>query len=76
VLVHRCPACGEKLPLFSIPSAETWWSGGWWCTHCGALISRSGKIKKAPSKKVCPRCAEYVQMAALVCRYCGYEFKK
>jgi hypothetical protein len=25
--------------------------------------------------KVCPRCAETVKAAALICRYCGHEFE-
>lgn len=28
----------------------------------------------APGMKVCPRCAEQVQAAAQMCRFCGYEF--
>ena len=28
----------------------------------------------APDTKTCPRCAEDVKGAALVCRYCGHEF--
>ena len=27
-----------------------------------------------PDEKVCPRCAETVEAAALVCRFCGHEF--
>jgi hypothetical protein len=32
---------------------------------------------QAPTEqtKACPRCAETVKAAALVCRYCGYEFE-
>ena len=26
------------------------------------------------AQKACPRCAEMVMLAALVCRFCGYEF--
>ncbi|MFG1319860.1 zinc ribbon domain-containing protein [Xanthobacter autotrophicus] len=28
----------------------------------------------AVNEKVCPRCAETVKAAALVCRFCGHEF--
>lgn len=28
----------------------------------------------SPDTKTCPRCAEDVKAAALVCRYCGFEF--
>ena len=31
-------------------------------------------VAPADPTKVCPRCAESVKAAALVCRYCGHEF--
>ena len=27
-------------------------------------------------KKTCPQCAEKIKAAALVCRFCGYDFQK
>jgi hypothetical protein len=33
-------------------------------------------VSATPSMKTCPRCAEDVRYAALVCRYCGHEFAR
>lgn len=32
------------------------------------------RAEMAADTKTCPRCAENVKFAALVCRYCGHEF--
>jgi uncharacterized membrane protein YeaQ/YmgE (transglycosylase-associated protein family) len=40
--------------------------------------SETAKVEKqvgAGQKKICPRCAEAVQPAALVCKHCGHEFE-
>ena len=42
----------------------------------GFVVWRLVATILTPKEKVCPRCAERIKAAALVCRYCGYEFPK
>ena len=42
----------------------------------GGEAEKTAKQVTTGQKKVCPRCAEAVQRAALVCRYCGHEFSE
>jgi hypothetical protein len=43
-----------------------------------SLVEAAAATASAPSApmKICPRCAEDVKSAALVCRYCGHEFEE
>ena len=40
----------------------------------GVLIVRSLTRTGPAKEKTCPQCAEQIKEAALVCRFCGYEF--
>jgi len=84
----HCPNCDYKLPRFRSPrSGKQAMQGGWTCPNCGAEVDRSGNligegagVPKPVSqlgqtpKKTCPKCAEKIQLDALVCIHCGQEF--
>ena len=44
-------------------------------TPTGATVSVSGTFTPGATK-TCPRCAEDVKEAAVVCRFCGHEFSQ
>jgi hypothetical protein len=49
-----------------------------WVAAAPAATAAQPKVESVPAPagtKVCPRCAEDVKAAALVCRYCSHEFE-
>lgn len=40
----------------------------------GIILLISGTKDGGANKKKCPKCAEYVQEEAQVCKHCGYDF--
>ena len=59
-----CPHCGKRVA----PDRKLR------CNNCGEELMSYVVEPLPPDTKVCPRCAETVKSAALVCRFCGYEF--
>lgn len=86
----NCPNCDYKLPRFRFPqSGKQAMQGGSICPNCGAEVDRRGnligggagvptlvsQLDQTP-KKTCPKCAEKIQIDALVCTHCGQKFTK
>lgn len=38
-------------------------------------MTRAAAVPTVTPVKLCPQCAEHVQSAARICRYCGYNFE-
>lgn len=67
-----CPSCGAT------DQEEAF------CANCGAPllaqtetpVSSDGEHGDPAADKVCPACAETVKAGAVICRFCGHDFRK
>jgi uncharacterized protein UPF0547 len=48
----------------------------WYWIVILVVLGLIARILTRTKKKACPKCAEKIKAAALVCRFCGYEFPK
>jgi hypothetical protein len=52
------------------------WGLGVLAAFVGALLGLLIRGSLGLERKVCPRCAERIPNAALICRYCGFKFPR
>ncbi len=69
----------HRLGILAVNLFAGWTFIGWVGSLVGAIMTPETCrldpfVPYAADTKVCPRCAETVKRAALVCRFCGYEF--
>jgi len=77
---HRQMASIFWLDLFLGWTLLGWVAALVWATSNPVAVSmtagHAAGIAPDGREKTCPRCAETVKAAALVCRYCGHEFDR
>jgi len=65
-------------PILLVNIFAGWTLFGWVAALIWSLASPTGgsfdPFEAGGESKICPRCAERVKRAALMCRFCGYDF--
>jgi len=60
----RCSQCKSRIPRDELR-----------CPRCGVdFTAAAAGVAPSAATKVCPECAETVQAAARICRFCRHEF--